>query len=270
VIGTPATTWHNVNATVSWLWLLFNHRARSLVFYFLLIVTAYFLVIALLAIGVVGLHPGALRPMLRAPRHFFRLLVSRRMRQNHALEHATINVIQQRYRRSSIVGMPAVDGFHIRGRVSEDTVISATNEALRRMKRGERQLAFSRRCPTSLVSTQLVLGVVFLAAVLSIWREFIAPAFLIALLGSALLGPPVSPFVQRLLLVDPNPDSLQFRDLEVEQPAGRIGMLSFLVYVPMFVRTAWVSTDSRTPGGDVTLITGEQEEIRAGSYRLRK
>lgn len=239
-------------------------------FNFFIILIAYFLVIAMLAIGVVGTHPGAIRPMLRAPRQFLQLLFNKRMRQNHALEHATINVLRTRYRISGIVGMPAKDGFHIRGRVTPDTVVSATQEALRRLKRGEKELARSRSCPTSLVATQVLLAVIFLIIVLAIWREFSAPPFLVALLGGALLGPPVSPYVQRLLLIDPSPGTLQFRDVEVEQPAGRIGILSFLMYAPIFVRTASVSTSGRTPGGDVTLITGEQEEIPAGSYRVRE
>lgn len=239
-------------------------------FNFLIILIAYFLVIVMLAIGVVGAHPGAIRPMLRAPRHFVHLLISKRMRQNHALEHATINVLRQRYRTSGVVGMPAENGFHLRGRVSPDTVISATQEALRRLKRGERTLAWSRGCPTSLVATQVLLAMLFMAIVLGIWREFTAPPFLVALLGGALLGPPLSPYLQRLLLVDPDPGTLQLQDVEPEQPAGRMALLTFVVSAPLFVRTASVSGDSRRSGGDVTLITSEQEEIPAGSYRLRE
>jgi hypothetical protein len=240
------------------------------VFYFLLILTAYFLVITMVAIGVVGAHPGAVRPMVRAPKQVLRLLFSKRMRQNHALEHATINVLRQRYRVSGLVGMPAEDGFHLRGRVAPETVIRATQEALRRLKRGERELGWSRRCPTSLVGTQLLLAVVFLATVLGIWQEFTAPPLLAALLAAVLLGAPLSPYLQRLLLVDPSPGQLQFRDVEVQQPSGRMAWLSFLVYQPLFVRTAAFSRDGRVPGGDVTLITSDQEEIAAGSYRMRE
>jgi hypothetical protein len=240
------------------------------VFNFFIILIAYVLVIAMLAIGVVGSNPGAIGPMIQAPRQFLRLIFSKRMRQNHALEHATINVLRQRYRRTGIVGMPAKNGFHLRGRVSPENVVSATQEALRRLKRGEHQLAVSRACPTSLVATQLVLAILFLAVTLSIWREFTAPPVLIALLGGALLGPPVSPYLQRLLLIDPNPGSLQFQDVEPEQPASRLGVLSFLIYSPLFVRIASVPQGKRADGGDVTLITGEQEEIPAGSYRLRE
>lgn len=238
-------------------------------FSFLIILIAYALVIVMLAIGVVGLQPGAMRPLLRAPKQFFWLLFSRRLRQNHALEHATINVIEQRYRTRGVVGMPDMNGFHLRGRVSPDTVVSATQEAFRRLKRGEADLAWNRRCPTSLVGTQILLAVLFLVIMLAIWREFTAPPVLIALLGGALLGPPVSPFLQRWLLVDPDPGSLQFRDVEVQQPVGRLAILSFFVYSPLFVRTAAIPK-GRSRGGDVTLITSNQEEIEAGSYRLRE
>jgi hypothetical protein len=239
------------------------------VFYILIILIAYVLVVAMLAIGVVGAQPGAMRPMIRAPKQFVLLLFSRRLRQNHALEHATINVIEQRYRTRGVVGMPDPNGFHLRGRVSPDTVTSATQEAFRRLKRGEVDLAWNRRCPTSLVGTQVLLAVVFLVVALLVWREFTAPPVLIALLGGALLGPPISPFLQRWLLVDPDPGTLQFRDVEVQQPQGRMAMLSFFVYSPLFVRTA-VVPQGRGRGGDVTLITSAQEEIDVGSYRLRE
>jgi hypothetical protein len=240
------------------------------VFNFLIILTAYFLVIMMLAIGVVGANPGAIRPMLRAPKHFVRLLFSRRMRQNHALEHATINVLRQRHRVRTVVGMPSEDGFHLRGRVSPDTVITATQEALRRLKKGERNLASSRSCPTSLVSTQVLLAGIFLIIVLAIWREFTVPPILIALLGGALLGPPVSPYLQRLILIEPDLGSMQFRDVEVEHRGGRLALLSFMFYAPVFVRTAMIPADGRSTAGDVTLITSDQEEIAAGGYRLRE
>ncbi len=239
-------------------------------FIFLIIVTAYVLVVAMLAIGVVGAHPGVIRPMVRAPRHLVRLLLSRQMRRNHALEHATINLLRRRHARITLFGMPDQHGFHLRGRVPHDAVIRATQEGIRRLKQGERSLAWSRRCPTSLVATQVILSVIFLVIVLSIWREFIAPVLLTALMAGALLGPPVSPYVQRWLLVEPDPGSLEFRDLEIEEPTGRLRILSFLLTSPMFVRTASGSGSGRAEEGDVTLITSDQQELAAGSYRVRE
>lgn len=244
-------------------------------FIFLVILISYLLVAAMVAIGVVGGNPGALTPMLRAPRHFVRLLFSRQMRRNHALEHATINVIESRYGRgrTGLVGMPAEDGFHLRGRVSPDIVATATQEAIRRLRRGETHLARQRRCPTSLVATQLLLTVIFVAIVLGVQQGYSAPGILIALLAAALLGSPLSPYLQRIVLIDASVGDMAMRDVEFEEPKSRLGLLSFVVLSPIFVRTAVVGASSRSDrsgGGEVTLITGDQEEIPAGRYRLRE
>lgn len=241
-------------------------------FPFLIIVSAYLLIAAMVAIGAVGINPGAITPMMRAPRHVVRLLISRKMRRNHALEHATINVIEQRYGRTSLVGMPATDGFSLRGRVSPQIITTASQEAIRRLRRGEKHLAISRRCPTSLVAAQLGMALLATAVLLAL-QQFSAPYFLVVLLASALLGPTVSPYLQRLLLVDPKVEVLGIRDVEIEEPKGRLGLLSFLILSPIFVRTSAASgagRQHRDGDGEVTLITREHEEIPAGRYRLRE
>lgn len=242
-------------------------------FIFIVILISYLIIMLLVAIGVVGWNPGAIKPMMEAPRQFPRLLISRRMRRNHALEHATINVLEQRYGRTGLTGMPAKDGFHLRGRADPHAITTAAQEAIRRLSRGERQLATSRRCPTSLISTQLVLLILFVGAMFLVNQGYSAPLFLAAVLGAALLGPPLSPYLQRLTLIDPNPDVLAIRDVEYEEPTSRLGMLSFVMLSPVFVRTAPVGgrdRSGRTSGGETTLITGNQEEIPAGRYRLRE
>lgn len=242
-------------------------------FIFLVILVSYLLILMLVAIGVVGWNPGAIKPMLEAPRQFPRLLLSRRMRRNHALEHATINVIEQRYGRSGLTGMPARDGFHLRGRISPHVITTAAQEGIRRLGRGERQLAINRRCPTSLISTQILLLILFVGAMFLINQGYSAPLFLIAVLAAALLGPPVSPYLQRVALIDPNPDVLAIRDVEYEEPTSRLGLLSFVMLSPVFVRTAPVGSRGNgdgSRGGETTLITGDQEEIPVGRYRLRE
>jgi hypothetical protein len=168
--------------------------------------------------------------------------------------------------------MPARDGFYLRGRISPQIITTASREAIRRLRRGEKHLAISRRCPTSLASAQFGMAVLF-SAVLLLIDQFSAPTFLIVLLASALLGPPVSPYLQRLLLVDPKVEIIGIRDVEVEEPKGRLGLLSFLLLAPIFVRTAETDGTRESQGfrgGEVTLITRDAEEIPAGRYRLRE
>jgi hypothetical protein len=240
-------------------------------FPFLIVVVAYVFVAATIAIGVVGFNPAALTPLLRAPRQFVLLLISRRMRRNHALEHATINVFEQRYRRTGVTGMPDRDGYFLRGRADPDVLIASGQQAIQRLRDGEKRLAIHRRCPTSLVSAQLLLAVVFTAALVVIDR-FSAPLFLLALIGGAGLGAPLSPILQRIVLVDPNIGGLEIRDVEIAQPTGRLSMISAIVFNPVFVKTV---QSRRAPahddgsGGEVTLITPDSEEVAAGKYRVR-
>jgi hypothetical protein len=238
---------------------------------FLIVVVAYLLVAAMIAIGVVGFNPAALTPLFRAPRQFALLLVSRRMRRNHALEHATINVVSERYRRSALTGMPDREGFHLRGRLDPDALVASGQQAIERLRNGEKRLAIHRRCPTSLVGAQLLLAILFTVALLLI-DQFSAPTFLAALLGAAVLGPPVSPILQRVALVDPNVGQLEVRDIEVEEPHGRLAMISFLVFNPIFVRTGRAREGGwfrERRDGEVTLITPDEQEIAAGGYRVR-
>ena len=244
-------------------------------FLFLLVVLAYLTVAAMVAIGTVGFNPGALRPLIRGPRHALMLITSRRARRNHALEHATINVILRKQRRTLLTGMPDEEGFHLRGRVPSDVVATSAQEALRLLRDGQKHLAVHQRCPTSLTATQLLLAAIFTGLIVFI-DQFGVPTFLAALLASALLGRPLSPYLQRLAFIDPDVERMSVRDVEVEEPQGRLAMLSYIVSSPVFVRTAerqggrrWSRRED--PGdGDVTLITSDKREIPAGSYRVRE
>ena len=71
-----------------------------------------------------------------------------RTRRNHGLEHATIHILDQ-YRLS---GRSHDRGFVLIGDVPTDEVERAAQEALRRLKAGERKLAVHPNCGTNLVA----------------------------------------------------------------------------------------------------------------------
>lgn len=81
-----------------------------------------------------------------------------RIRRNHALEHATIHILSKRAPRVTLVGRADRSGFFIYGDVSTETVRSAAEEALDRLRRGERHLAIHPNCGTSLVTSALLAG----------------------------------------------------------------------------------------------------------------
>jgi len=245
-------------------------------FFFFFAFVAFAFVVLLVLVSTVGFTLASLVTLFSAPSQFSALLRDRQLRRNHALEHATINVIEQRYGASRLAGLAENGGFNIQGGASPDLVASAAQEALDRLKAGERKLAIHPRCGTSLIAAQLVMAVVFIVAVILL-RDLSWIAFAAGLLAAIVLGPRLSLIVQRFVTTDARVGNLQITSVEVKRPDGRMGIFSMMILGPVFVHTAMASEtgakrQARRDGraeGDVTLITGDREEIPAGGYRVR-
>ena len=78
-----------------------------------------------------------------------------RIRRNHALEHATINVLTQRHKGFSAQGNSTPWGFHLNiyGPMDEEKVAQAVEEAYTRLNAGEEKLALHPSCGTVLLTT---------------------------------------------------------------------------------------------------------------------
>ncbi len=121
-----------------------------------------------------------------------------RVRRNHALEHATIHILnRQRYQLS---GRSSEAGFVLLGEAPTEQVESAVREALQRMQAGERQLALHPNCGTNLVTSG------FLATALaflgfsgrrwrSAWERF--PTMMLFMMVAILLSMPLGMSLQR-------------------------------------------------------------------------
>src|SRR5436305_1462851 len=77
-------------------------------------------------------------------------LFGRRIRQNHALEHATITILSQRMANLSVSARSSTDGFIIFGDVDLGELRHALDEALSRLQAGEAELAIHPNCGTNL------------------------------------------------------------------------------------------------------------------------
>jgi hypothetical protein len=78
------------------------------------------------------------------------LLMGRRIRQNHALEHATVSVLSQHIPGLAVSARASHHGFTIFADLDLDSVRRASAEALARLRAGERELAIHRNCGTNL------------------------------------------------------------------------------------------------------------------------
>src|SRR5213082_1504750 len=79
------------------------------------------------------------------------VLFGRRIRQNHALEHATITILSGYVPNLRISARSSSRGFIIFGDVDLGQLRRALDEALRRLQAGEAQLAIHPNCGTNLV-----------------------------------------------------------------------------------------------------------------------
>jgi hypothetical protein len=139
--------------------------------------------------------------------------LGRRLRQNHALEHATITILQQRDPNVRVIARSTSRGFRLYGTAKLEEVRQAVDEALQRLRGGESELAITQRCGTT-----VAVGV--LVGTLGLWlNEFMrSPRQKIALgiatsLAIAVTSQPVGLLAQRHLTTEAQIDGLAVREV---------------------------------------------------------
>ena len=78
------------------------------------------------------------------------VLLGQRVRQNHALEHATIALLSARHPKVVFTGRSTANGFYVWGKVDAGGVRTAADEALERLRTTEPDMALHPRCGTNL------------------------------------------------------------------------------------------------------------------------
>ncbi|NLA79214.1 MAG: hypothetical protein GX853_00475, partial [Chloroflexi bacterium] len=75
---------------------------------------------------------------------------TRRLRRNHALEHATMQVLSKRYPGLRMAGISNPKGFYMVADLPTELMTDATLEARKRLQDGEADLAVHPNCGTNL------------------------------------------------------------------------------------------------------------------------
>jgi hypothetical protein len=81
-----------------------------------------------------------------------------RIRRNHGLEHATINILSQSFPSRRLAGYSFPGGFFILGDIPTADLREAVIQALVRMNNGEHYLALHDHCGTNYVASGFVAG----------------------------------------------------------------------------------------------------------------
>ncbi len=139
----------------------------------------------------------------------------KRIRRNHALEHATIAIALSKSDKPSIVaGNSTQGGFFVYGDIPEDVLSESATEALQRLKSGEKDLAISPYCGTNLVVAAAVTGLACAIAVGSERRWSKLPNVITAATTAILVAKPLGYLVQKYLTTDGSVGRLDIRDIK--------------------------------------------------------
>jgi uncharacterized protein YqhQ len=140
-----------------------------------------------------------------------------RIRRNHGLEHATINVLSEIYPYRPVAGYSYPGGFFILGDVPTEHLIQASTEALARLNNGERQLAIHPNCGTNFAVAGFVAGLLVWLGMAGARNrrekvERLPLALSLATLG-LLISQPLGPKVQERVTTSGYPQGLMIENV---------------------------------------------------------
>jgi len=141
------------------------------------------------------------------------MLFGRRIRQNHAIEHATITILSGYVPDLRVSARSSSRGFIIFGDVDLGQLRRALDEALQRLQAGESELAIHPNCGTNLVVGALLLTVgTMLGMTSSRARTRIASTAVSAGAGYV-AARPLGQFVQKHVTTLPDVDGVRVSDI---------------------------------------------------------
>lgn len=125
------------------------------------------------------------------------LLLGQRVRQNHALEHATIALLSPRHPKVVFTGRSIATGFYVWGKVDGAELRQTAEEALEILRTTDPEMAIHPRCGTNLAVAAVMAGLsAVMAGQIPPQRNRYSRGVLASLCALA-VAQPVGFFVQR-------------------------------------------------------------------------
>lgn len=138
-------------------------------------------------------------------------------RRNHAVEHATLKILAGKYDDKTLAGHSNPTGFFLFGDVALDDLRAAIEEAMARLRAGEKDLAIHPGCGTNM-ATSLVLPATLAWIPMqgtrsNRWRLLLLPIALTLALFGYFLSKPLGPWLQRHVTTEADLGSLKVREI---------------------------------------------------------
>lgn len=140
------------------------------------------------------------------------------IRRNHGLEHATLNLLSIKVPDGSFSGHSDRKGFWVVGDVSTDLLLATSQEALARMKKGERALAVHPNCGTNFVTAGVLAGSLAWLGTLGTANNFKKkldrlPWLILLITGALIVAQPLGPKVQEKVTTSGAPGRLVVKQI---------------------------------------------------------
>ena len=123
----------------------------------------------------------------------------RRVRRNHALEHATVTLMLEEGVQGPLGGYSTPWGFFVAGNLSTEQLARIVDTALRGLNDGQNELAISPHCGTNMAVAAVLSGVLARLAMgrskKGRWKRL--PLVMLAILTGAVLSRPLGNAIQR-------------------------------------------------------------------------
>jgi hypothetical protein len=154
-----------------------------------------------------------------------------RIRRNHALEHATLQILAERSPRFRMAGYSDTHGFWLVGSVTTEEVGWAVQEALLRLEGGEHNLAIHPNCGTNFAAAGILAGTLAWLAMLGSeggWKKRIdrLPMLMTLVTVAIIAAQPLGPMLQARVTTAPAPRGMQVvsvtREMRGDAPLHRI------------------------------------------------
>jgi hypothetical protein len=141
-----------------------------------------------------------------------------RLRRNHALEHAILQVLAQHGHSGSIAGYSDWNGCWIAGDISTEELFQAAEEAMGRLRNGESGLAIHPACGTNFVVSGAVAGTAAWLAMLlppnNLKKKLERWPLVVALITVVLMfTQPLGPRIQANFTTEANMGALHIRGI---------------------------------------------------------
>ena len=152
--------------------------------------------------------------------HMFKRSPVHRMRRNHALEHATLNLLAKSSPHLRLAGYSDAGGFWVVGAVPIEDLQKAAGEALVRLSNGESTLAIHANCGTNFVVPGFFAGTAAWLAMLgsdkddSIGKKMDRWSLVILVVTVAFMFTrPLGPKFQKKMTTDPRVEGMQIVEI---------------------------------------------------------